>query len=87
MLSFLAITTYQLTATENVDYEAVLPAPVSVPTASSAQVNVAIINDADEEADEQFTVEISGTAVTNGFLLLHITIIDDDGKFEKRVYI
>ena len=76
----LDLTTSDVSANADEDYEAKYQLPVTVEAGQTQVVPIEIRDDTRYESDELFLVKLNGSAVGEGIKIMNILIEDDDGK-------
>ena len=76
----LDLTTSDISAIADKDYEAKYQLPVTVEAGQTHLVPIEIRDDTRFESDEAFLVKLNGSAVGEGIRVMEIWIEDDDGK-------
>ena len=74
------LTTSDVSANADEDYEAKYQLPVTVEADQTQVVPIEIRDDTRYESDELFLVKLNGSAVGEGIKIMNILIEDDDGK-------
>ena len=80
LLFYIDLTTSDLSANADEDYESKYQLPITLEAGETRLVPIEIKDDTRFESDETFLVKLNGSAVGDGIHIMNILIEDDDGK-------